>query len=167
MSGGSPEEAVVSSEPGERLLTFEIGGTLYALPIASVCEVVPVGPLACVPTRTRESVGVMNYHGDALPVVERALLLGLPEAQLGEPEQVLAIAGPRSNTAQLGLPVDKVTGLVDGGLAPTRGTELVVEHRSIEGRVVSVLDPFQLLARAREVIERSVSETGAFQGGRG
>ncbi len=167
MTEGAPDEAGFSSDLGDRLLTFEIGGTLYALPIASVCEVVPVGPLACVPTRTRESVGVMNYHGDALPVVERALLLGLPEAQLGEPEQVLAIAGPRSNTARLGLPVDKVAGLVDGGLAPTRGTELVVEHRPIEGRLVSVLDPFQLLVRAREVIERSVSETGAFQGGRG
>ena len=167
MSEARPEEKFVFTEPGERMLTFAIGGTLYALPIASVCEVVAVGLLACVPTRGRDCVGVMNYHGDALPVIDRCALLGLSDVELPEPEQVLAIAGPRSSAARLGLPVDKVTGLVDGGPVPTQGGDLVVERRPVEGHVVSVLNPLQVLASAKEVIEHPVAEAGAFQGGRG
>ena len=165
MSEGSPEEAVVSWEPGERLLTFEIGGTPYALPIASVCEVVAVGPLACVPTCTRESVSVMNYHGDALPVVERSPLLDLDADELPEPQQVLVIADPRVHTPRFGLPVDRVAGLVDGGDAPTASANLLVQRRPIDGRLVNVLDPRRLVERAREVIEQMASETGQTQGG--
>lgn len=166
MSDLHADEAVVFTDPADRLLTFEIGDTLYALPIASVREVVAVDRIASVPTRAPDCVGVMNYHGDALPVVERSALLGLPEAEPSEPEQVLVISGPGNSAARLGLLVDKVAGLVDSGRVPTRGVDLVVERRPVEGRVVSVLNPLRLLARAKEVIERPVLEAGAFQGGR-
>ena len=58
--------------------------------------------------------------------------------------------------------VEKIIGLVepkapsDGtirGIAGAAATAAVVERRSIEGRVVSVLDPRRLVARARSAIE--------------
>ena len=54
----------------------------------------------------------------------------------------------------MGMPVDRVIGLVDG--AATEGTEqpgeLVVERRPVDGRIVHILDPVALVARGEEVI---------------
>lgn len=165
----------------ERLLTFEVEGGVYALPIAEVHEVAEAQRIRCVPTISRDRVGVMNWHGDALPVVSAPLLLeacepeleddpsaeALPEGEAApaeaSPEPRDGLGGPHllvvssrdDEPAQLGLPIDRVIGLVDGPRRRRGGRRLVVERRSVEGRVVSVLDPRRLVERATEVIERA------------
>ena len=169
----------------ERLLTFEVSSTLYALPIAEVHEVVEVRRICCVPTIARPWVGVMNWHGDALPVVAAKLLLepaareeddppndvdgdlaaevvagsGTGEdtdSSLGE-GQVLIVSERDDEQARLALPVDRVLGLVDGPRRRRGGRRLIVERRPLEGRVVNVLDPRRLVAGAAEVIGRLVA----------
>lgn len=140
----------------ERLLTFEVGGSIYGLPIASVLEVSEVGAISSIPTVPPSTAGVMNLHGDALPVVRRSTLLEVEEAGLPAPAHVLVIAPRPSGGARLGLPVDRIIGLVDGAAANSTGTELVAERRPIDGRVVSILDPRRLVARAGEAIENAL-----------
>jgi len=140
----------------ERLLTFEVGRSLYALPIAGVIEVAEVGHLACIPSLPVHIGGVVNHRGDALPVLRRASLLDVDEAALPEPAHVLVVTDRATGGARLGLPVDRIVGLVDGAAAVARGGHPVAERRPIAGRVANVLDPKQLVARAQEVIERSV-----------
>jgi len=137
----------------QRLLTFEVGGAAYALPIAGVLEVAEVEALACVPTLPPGLAGVVNHHGDALPVVDRARLLGLDAAELPEPRNLLVVCA-RPDGARLGVPVDRVLGLVDGPAALRSGDGPVAERRSIEGRLVNLVDPEWLVERARQVIER-------------
>jgi chemotaxis signal transduction protein len=144
----------------ERLLTFEIGGSIHALPIACVVEVSDVGPLACIPTLPAGTAEVMNHHGDALPVLRRSMLLDVDEAELPEPGHVLVITARPTGGARLGMPVDRIVGLVDGAGATARGADPVAERRPIDDRVVSVLDPQRLVARAREVIESSLGQGG-------
>ena len=56
----------------ERLLTFEIGVVaVRAADRRASHEVAEMAELAAVPTLPRDVGGVMNYHGDALPVVHR------------------------------------------------------------------------------------------------
>jgi chemotaxis signal transduction protein len=140
----------------ERLLTFEVGGSLYALPIANVLEVADVEPLACIPTLPASTGGVVNLHGDALPVIRRAELFDVAEAGLPEPAQLLVVAGRPDQVARLGVPVDRIAGLVDGSGKASRDGELVAERRPIGGRVVGIVDPRVLVARAREAIERAL-----------
>jgi chemotaxis signal transduction protein len=155
--------SALAAAPGgpERLLTFEVGGALYALPIAGVLEVVEAGPLVCIPGLPLEVAGVVNHHGDALPVLHFAALLELAAAPAAAPAQVLVVGARGARGGRLGLPVDRVLGLVDGRAAPARGTGPVVERRSLAGRVASLLDPARLVARAREVIERAAARTTA------
>ena len=61
------------------LLTFDVGGSVYALPISCVLEVAEVDGVACIPTLPPQVGGVVNHHGDALPVVLRSPLLALDE----------------------------------------------------------------------------------------
>jgi chemotaxis signal transduction protein len=140
----------------ERLLTFEVGSTIYALPIACVAEVSEADSLSSIPTIPFGTAGVMNHHGDALPVVKRATLLGVDESELPEPAHVLVITPRPTGGAQLGMHVDRIVGLVDGAAVSSPGADPVAERRSIDGRVVFVLDPRRLVARAAEAIESSL-----------
>jgi hypothetical protein len=67
---------------------------------------------------------------------------------------VLVVSARDDEPAQLGIPIDRVIGLVDGPRCPRGVGRLVVERRPVEGRVVSVLDPCRLVERAIEVIEQ-------------
>jgi len=153
------------SAMGERLLAFEVGGAVYAVPIEDVAEVADLGRIAIVPTLPRHVGGVMNHHGDALPVLHRTALFDVAAEALPEPRHVLVLARSPDDRGGLGLPVDRILGLVDGAGGVARGPDAVVERRPIDGRVVTVLDARRLLRRASEVIERSVLGADAGEGG--
>jgi chemotaxis signal transduction protein len=146
----------------DRLLVFEVGGTHYALPIADIAEVTEVGRIASVPTLRAAVGGVMNHHGDALPVIQPGALFEIGQEALPEPHNLLVLA--KSPGGRLGLPVDSVLGLVDGAGGTAHGADAVVERRPIGGRLVNVLDPHRLLMRAVQVIEESVMGADAMQG---
>jgi len=154
-------------DDADRLLTFLFDDVRYALPIAWVVEVAEKNRVTSVPSMALPVGGVMNWHGEALPLVATELLLGRDRDEAGATpfgaattvgyaqEQVLVVAEKPGSSACLGMPVDRVIGLVDGGGEYDRRTDgsLVVERRPIEGRIVHVLDPATLVARGGEVIE--------------
>ena len=138
---------------------------MFALPIASVHEVAEIESVCCVPTIPKSVVGVMNWHGDALPLVATCVLLECGESTDGDKRSVaddlvgvpvLIVSARDDQPAQLGLPIDRVIGLIDGEQR-RGGGQLVVERRPVEGRVVNVLDPRRLVTRAHEVIESEVT----------
>jgi len=147
----------VSAERQDRLLLFEIGSSLFALPIEGVHEVAEMVEQACIPTLSRDVAGVINYRGDALPVVRRERLLQPGAGALDAPQHVLVISDRPSSPPCLGLDVDRVLGLVDGAPARARGTDPVVEKRPVDGRLAHILDPARLVARARKVIEDALA----------
>ena len=149
----------------DRLLVFEVAGTHYALPIADVAEVADVGRIASVPTLRAAVGGVMNHHGDALPVVHRGALFDVGGEALPEPQNLLILGRSPDDANRLGLPVDSVLGLVEGAGGTAHGADAVVERRPIGGRSVNVLDPHRLLVQAVQVIEESVMGADAMQGG--
>jgi len=153
-----------TSSSSERLLVFEVGEALYALPIADITEVTEVGRIASVPSLRAAVGGVMNHHGDALPVVHRGALFEIGQGALSEPQNLLVLGRSPEDPSRLGLPVDSIIGLVDGAGGTANGADAVVERRPIGGRLVNVLDPQRLLMRAVQVIEESVVGAGTMQG---
>ena len=147
------------SADDDRILVFEVAANSYALPIASVLEVAEVGELTCIPMLASTTAGVMNHHGDALPVFRSASLLEIEGGEEEQPERVLVIARPGTNAPSLGLPVDRIQGLAPGGGATARGAAPVAERCPIDGKLVQVLDPQWLVAKAEEVIHESLGQT--------
>ncbi len=156
-----------SGPPADRLLSFVFEDVRYALPISWVLEVAEKDRVTAVPSIALPVGGVMNWHGEALPLVATELLLGRDRDEAGATpfgaattvgyaqEQVLVLADKPGGIAWLGMPVDRVIGLVDGGPRrdhPKAG-DLVVERRPVEGRIVHILDPATLVARGGEVVE--------------
>ena len=164
----------MSADSQNRLLTFEIGSSLFALPIEGVHEVAEIAELACIPTLPRAVAGVINYRGDALPVVRRERLLEPGAGALEAPQHVLVISDRPSSPPCLGLEVDRVLGLVDGARlaqraegerSPSGGAvrrleadrDPVAERRPLDGRMLQVVDALRLVARARKVIEDALA----------
>ena len=147
----------------DRLLAFELAGALYALPIADVAEVADVPAIAAVPMLSREVGGVVNHHGDALPVVYGSALFEGTEAS--EYEHLLVLARDLDDPNRYGLPVDRIHGLVDRPTARrVEPGDVVAERRSQGGRMMNVLDPQELLERATSVIGKSMTGDGQLQG---
>lgn len=149
-----------SPQNTERLMTFDVSGATFALPIADILEVVEQAGMSCVPRLPRDKGGVLNWHGEALPVVAPHLLLGgvpLASREAGEVQQFLVVSDRSDSSVQLGLPIDCVTALAFGESPIARGDEVVVERRPMDGRVVNVINPKRLVARAAEIIESAVA----------
>ena len=166
-----------SESAGERLLTFEVADIVYALPIAEVLEVTESTRLTCIPTLPRRIGGVMNWHGEAIPVIASDLLLcpdgaddgieagsgsGSDEGSSGTEAEaedgdrhVLVVSDRPEDSARMGLSVDRIHGLVNGPRRPAPTGSVVIERRPLDGRVVSVIDPQCLVNRAEEVIRRA------------
>lgn len=136
-----------------RLVLFEVGGGAYALPIADVIEVTEWSQLAAIPTLPAAVAGVINHHGDALPIVARDALLEEATTET-RPEHVLVLGVSGGQSGRLGVPVDRVLGLVDVPAGTPVSDGLVVERRPLRGRIVAVLDAARLLERAERVIEQ-------------
>ena len=149
----------------QRLLSFEVGGSVYAVPIADVAEVTEPGRIVAVPTLPLLVGGVMNHQGDALPIVHRSVLFEVDVERLAEPRHVLVLARTPEDRGTLGIPIDRILGLVEGAGGVARGADAVVERRPIDGRVVSVMDARRLFERAAKAIEDSVLGTGRGEGG--
>ena len=103
--------------------------------------------------------GVVNHHGDALPLIDRARLLDLDADELPAPQHILVVYVPPDGP-RLGLPVDRVLGLVDGLSGATAAAGPVAERRCVDGRVVNVVVPERLVARARHVVEHASAAEG-------
>ncbi|MEE2678423.1 MAG: chemotaxis protein CheW [Myxococcota bacterium] len=149
---------VGTAEEENRLLSFDVGGSIYALPIACVAEVSEIGGLVSIPTLPSEVAGVMNHHGDALPILQRTVLLDMPEPE-AEPAHALLMTPWPGGSARFGIFVDRILGLVAGQAARAEGPSPIAEQRSIGGRVVFVLDPECLFARAGETIDAALERS--------
>lgn len=144
------------ADVSDRLLAFESGGSLFALPISEVREVSDLGALAAVPTLPQRLVSVTNHRGDALPVVSARALLEIVNGAESWPAQLLVLGGDTDEPGILGLPVDRVVGFIPApdALAPEakRGATWIRARASLDGRLLLVLDAAALLARAEALV---------------
>jgi chemotaxis signal transduction protein len=142
----------VTSPEERRLVLFEVASSAYALPIADVLEVAEWSAPAAIPTLAAETAGVVNHHGDALPVVSRESLFEADAIGV-VPENLLVLGARGAESGRLGIPVDRVIGLADAPAGEPVADGIVVERRPVRGRIVAVLDAARLLERAAQVIE--------------
>ncbi len=86
-------------------LAFSIGGESFALPIASVVEVRPLGHLTPVPRAPAAVRGATNRRGHVLPVLDPGPALGLPATEIGPAARILVVEVERR---LLGVLVERV-----------------------------------------------------------
>lgn len=96
------------------VLTFEVDGIPYAVPVAQVIEVIPRVELRPIPHAPRSLLGLLHYRGAAVPVVDLSLLLGTtPCAERLDTRILLVRAALGGGGDRLGLVAERVNELVD------------------------------------------------------
>ena len=80
-------------------IRVRVGQEHYALPVADVREVAELGVVTPVPGAAASVLGVRNLHGDILPVVDLAAVLGLSRDAAPERIVVAERTGRRAGLA--------------------------------------------------------------------
>lgn len=151
----SPPDAHSEAVPCEVLLV-RLERELYALPSASVREVVRLRPITPVPGAPPALPGIISQRGAILPVVELRSLLGLPEAELSRAARLVVV---HHNDVDMALIVEEVLDLADlpahsiepvpSALPPTRA-RLLSNIAQYADQPVALLDLDALIAVLRE-----------------
>lgn len=86
-------------------LAFRLDTDLYAVPVATIREIVRPPPITPVPRAPRSVLGIMSGRGRVVTVVDARRKLSLPEAPIGGRSRILVTeTGPE----RIGLLVDEV-----------------------------------------------------------
>jgi purine-binding chemotaxis protein CheW len=132
-------------DPSKTLVGFAVGDVHYAIPIGKVKEIANPIAVVALPHAPHAIVGVADYRGEVVPVVDLRARFGLPTAQVTRRTKwIIVEVGGRL----VALVVDSVTevfGTGGAGLRPAptiggddvRGIEGVTTH---EKAMVFVLD---------------------------
>ncbi len=90
-------------------VVFSLGGEDFALPVETVREILDHRPAFRMPQGPAWFAGLIEVRGEAIPIADLGVRLGLPAAAIGVTTRILvvdvAVAG---RTLTLGLVVDRV-----------------------------------------------------------
>lgn len=111
------------------VLTFEVDGSPFAVPVAKVVEVVPRVALRAVPHAPDCFLGLLRYRGGAVPVVDLGLLMGRSAGRDRLDTRILLVRRPGAGAGDLlGLLAERVNELVEVDPArPAMGAALLLD----------------------------------------
>lgn len=90
------------------LVVFLLEGQQYALPLQDVITVLPMVAVSPVPGAPAIALGIINFHGQVVPVLDIRRRFGLPPREYSVDAYLLVA---RTNRRTVSLPVDQVLGV--------------------------------------------------------
>jgi purine-binding chemotaxis protein CheW len=160
--------AVKSSSTLEMLVTFDVAGQEFALPLKSVQEILPVPPNVASIARAEALVlGVISVRDSLLPLMSLRGLLGFAAVEQADDRQKIVVVN--LDGAQVGLVADGARAIVAAeaddvdpippALAARTGGETQIKgiYRAEGGRrLISILSPEQLFRE--DVMQRLAAD---------
>jgi purine-binding chemotaxis protein CheW len=113
-----------------QLVVFVVEGQRYGLPVAAVERVLPMVAVSLLPQAPAITLGVINLHGQILPVLDLRRRFGLPPRVYGLAARLFVV---RTSRRTLALPVEEVLGVQDVAREAATPPEAVlpgIEHLS-------------------------------------
>ncbi len=116
----------IDSPTHTAVLLVRLGERQYGLPLAMVERVLPMAAVLPLPDSGEGLLGVLNLHGEVLPVIDPRQRLGLPRPVLAAEQRLVLLRSLRSHTFLLW--VDGVEEVVD--VATDALTDVPIQHTS-------------------------------------
>ena len=146
------DREIVRAEGHRRFVLVRTGSVRCALPASDVVRVVRHLRCYAVPGSQSHFIGLAQYGGDPLPVLDLHTLVegGAPSTR--HQATVILGSGRRRRRSVLGLAVDEVLQVVElpEGNVGAPGAALVADTVEIGGRTVKVVNTGQLLSEKRQ-----------------
>lgn len=141
------------------LVVFSLAGERYGIETARVLEVIPLRDLTSVPSAPAVILGVVNYRGRILPVLDGRRLLALAGEGIPEGSQVVAVHAEGMTFGLFTTGVEGVVRIAADQVAPVPLT-LTRAHpallRGVTGAMVAVLDLDAVARDPRIVVNEEV-----------
>ncbi len=138
-----------------KVLVFHIGRERYALPLATVLRVLPVARLKPLPGAPHFVPGLLDLHGEPVPVVDLSRLAGTPPDAVRYDTRFLLVDVPvAGRLRRLALKAERVAGIVaidpalrEGGVAAASWLGRIATSRAPETPgMLQLIEPDRLLA---------------------
>ena len=109
-SNNKAQERQTEAADESQLVSFEVAGQEYALPIERVQEIVQIpGRITDVPNTPSHVLGVMTLRNRLLPLVSLRAMFGLSPRELTDTNKILVVSfGEGANTMSVGVMMDSV-----------------------------------------------------------
>ncbi|HEY3445415.1 MAG TPA: chemotaxis protein CheW [Myxococcales bacterium] len=152
-------ETETESSAVHQYLSFFTAGEEYAVPILEVTEIVEYTQVTRMPSMPASIRGVTNLRGRVVPVVDLAVRMGLPQANLTRRTCIVMVeARLDREKSVVGLLVDSVSQVMDLPPSqieppPTFGTRIRVDFVRGMGRVGTHFVPVLELGRLLDADE--------------
>jgi purine-binding chemotaxis protein CheW len=110
ISDDARRERLTEIADESQLVSFEVAGQEYALPIERVQEIVQIpGQITEVPNTPSHVLGVMTLRNRLLPLVSLRAMFGLPARELTDSNKILVVSlGEGTATMSVGVMMDSV-----------------------------------------------------------
>jgi len=102
----------------EKVITFHLGGQVYALPIERVQEIQQIVLFAEVPDVSPAILGMVNLRGNVIPAVDLRTIVGIPAAEFTIDTPMIICRTANGAVAVVVDAVDDVVDLPEGCLQP-------------------------------------------------
>jgi len=106
-----------------QLVVFRLAEQQYALPLSAVERVLPMVAVSPLPQAPAIALGVINLHGQVVPVLDMRRCFGFPPRDYGLTAHLLVV---RTTRRTLALPVDEVLGVREVAAAAVTAPEAVL-----------------------------------------
>ncbi|MBA5636148.1 chemotaxis protein CheW [Duganella sp. LX20W] len=134
-------------------LLFHIGADRYALRLRDVVRVLPLLELKRLPLAPDAVAGLMDFHGQSVPVIDVSLMAGMAPGRQHFDTRILLVHyhGPDGAAHLLGLLAERVLGIADVDAAMladsgVRAAPFLGQVASDTAGIVQLVEPDQLLS---------------------
>src|SRR5437660_9061133 len=141
-----------------KLVTFQLGGDLFAADVKSVERVLRYEPPAAVPDAPSWVAGVLEHRGKVMPVVDLRRRVELAEASITPETRILVLGTVDGCVGAIVDRVLEVTSVAQANVSPPpalfRGLDarLLRGIAKIGGRLIVVLDVDRLMSSADRIV---------------
>ena len=123
--------------PALELVVFDLDGQRYALPVTTAERVLPMVAVSPLPRAPAIALGVINLHGQILPVLDIRRRFGLPPREYGLANHLLVA---RTSRRTLAVPVDEVLGVKGVAAETTTAPDSVLPGIGHVSGIVALAD---------------------------
>jgi purine-binding chemotaxis protein CheW len=114
LAAATPQAAQQDTGAARQFLTFNLGGSAYALNLLRVREIIEFDRLTTVPMMPRQVRGVINLRGAVVPVIDLSVSFAGSATQTGRRSCIIIVEmNETDGTRQAGVLVDAVNEVMD------------------------------------------------------
>lgn len=147
----------MSEQQDKTLLSFRVHDEFFALDAMKVNHILEISKITRVPNTPGFMKGVINLHGNIIPVVDLRVLMGFSETEYDNDTAIIVITPDDQQGSSLGLIVDMVKEVIEADGIEMKPTVVDMEEShlknfhgtfSFDNQFVHVIDIEELVTAA-------------------